>query len=629
MCFLVLSGDDELSLRFIVLLLCDILVFTVMSKPVMGGVNLDEPGFTAPAGSAPPSSDSSADPPPESRSKCVSCPRRMSAKTADLHTICVACRGFDCFIDTRCEECIDWPEEDVRVYAKMRKSLKSKRRDKSAASPPPPPAESVPSSQPDAIVIMQTRVASLNALVNSLSESFFARMDALQVSLVSSLPQSSSRPSHRPDASTPQPGVTTDESRMFQAMGESCRKTGESHSLGQDTRPPRTEFTYPAAASQPREAPSSDPQPSAFVPPPPPLAEVPPQPSTSRWVPSGPPPPRSRGSRSSSETEASDSESVSVTSDSAFARLAELIYDVCPNSRPLLDDSRPPQCELEGWFGQPEASPARPHFRLYLRVAEVESEVTAKAGSLASRSKPLSSILTTCFHRHAVADMPHFASSLAVNPSFSQLAGAKAVGSKRWGSISFSEMEKLERVFRSQLEMTSKSLWLLSGILAMLKRDGFQPADPTLFNAALALASATLSQQARSSASGSTFLHAKCRVSLLAHTAIPVPETQRRSLTVSPGSETLLFDEEMLGVVVSLVQQSSLISSNLAMSRSLARGRGCSSSSPVVDPSPASTSRSGRPHYKRSSSASRSGGRKRFRGGKRSAPSSGPLGFRK
>ena len=223
--------------------------------------------------------------------------------------------------------------------------------------------------------------------------------------------------------------------------------------------------------------------------------------------------------------------------------------------------------------------------------------------------------------------MPDFASSLAVNPSFSQLAGAKAVGSKRWGSISFSEMEKLERVFWSQLEMTSKSLWLLSGILSMLKRDGFQPADPTLFNAALASASATLSQQARSSASGSTFLRAKRRDSLLAHTAIPVPETQRRSLTVSPGSETLLFDEEMLGVVVSQVQQSSLISSNLAMSRSLARGRGRSSSSLVVDPSPASASRSGRPRYKRSSSASLSGGRKRFRGGKGSAPSSGTFGF--
>ena len=319
----------------------------------MSGVNLDEPGFTAPAGSAPPSSDSSIDPPPDSRSKCVACPRRMSAKTPYRHTICVACRGFDCSIETRCEECVDWPEEDVRLYAKMCKSLKSKGsskgRDKPTASPPPPPAESMPSSQPNEIAQMQTQVDSLNTLVNSLSESFFARMDALQASLVYSIPPSSSRPSHRPDASTPQPGVTTGESRMFQAMGESCRKTGEDDSLGQGTRPPRKEYADPSAASQPREVPHSDPQPSAsFVPPPP-------QPSTSGWVPSGPPPPQSHGSRSSSESEASVTESVSVARDSAFARLADLIYDVCPNSRPLLDDSRPPQCEFEGWFGQPEA----------------------------------------------------------------------------------------------------------------------------------------------------------------------------------------------------------------------------------------------------------------------------------
>ena len=262
-------------------------------------------------------------------------------------------------------------------------------------------------------------------------------------------------------------------------------------------------------------------------------------------------------------------------------------------------------------------------------MGEVESEVTAKASSLASRSKPLSSTLTTHYTRHAVADLPYYASSLAVNLSFSQLAGAKAVGSKRWGSVSFAEMEKLERLFQAQLEVTSKSLWLMSGILAMLKCDGFQPADPTLFNAALASASPTLSQTAQSSAAGSTFVRDKRRDSLLAHTEIPVPKTQRRALTVSPGSETLLFDEEILGVVVSQVQQSSLISSNLAMSRSLARGRGHSTSSPLAAPASAGAFRQGQQRRKRSSSSSRFNSRKRSRGGRGSAHSSGPLGFRK
>ena len=216
-----------------------------------------------------------------------------------------------------------------------------------------------------------------------------------------------------------------------------------------------------------------------------------------------------------------------------------------------------------------------------------------------------------------------FASSLPVNPSFAQLAGARAVGSKRWGSVTFSEMERLERLFRSQLEMTSSSLWLMSGILAVLKRDGFQPTDPTLFNAALSFASATLSQQAWSSSAGAAFLRSKRRESLLTHTSIPVPEAQRKALTVTPGSADSLFNEDILGEVVAQVQRSSLISSNLAVSRSLGRGRSrSSSSSPLVDPTASGPSRAGRPYGKRSASSSRSGG-------KGSAPSSKPSGFRK
>ena len=383
----------------------------------------------------------------------------MSAKTADRHTVCVVCRGYDCNLETRCEECIEWLDKEVRLYAKMRKSIKSKGSSKHRPKPSassPPPAASMPPSQPHALVDMQTQVDALHSMMSTLSDSLFNRMDALQASLASSVPQPSSRPSYRPDAGSPQPGVTTGESRTFQALGGTSRKFAENVRLDQGVRPPRQEFATHSAASQHREAPGAAPQPSTFVPPqPPPRCEVPLQPSTSRWVPSGPQPPRSRGSRLSSESECSETESEFAARESSSSRLMDLIYDV-----------RPPRCEFEGLFGQPEVPASRPRFRLYPRVGEVESEVTAKASSLARRSKPLSSILTSHYTRHAVADLPYYASSLAVNPSFSQLAGAKAVGSKRWGSISFAEMEKLERLFRVQLEMTSKSLWLRSGIFS-------------------------------------------------------------------------------------------------------------------------------------------------------------------
>ena len=289
--------------------------------------------------------------------------------------------------------------------------------------------------------------------------------------------------------------------------------------------------------------------------------------------------------------------------------MADLIYEVCPDSRPLFD-AKAPRCGFEAWFGQPETAASKQRFRSYPRVAEVQEEVAARSESLARRAKPLSRVIPA--RNYALADDAVFASSQPVNSAFAQLAG-----SRRWGSVTFSDMERLERLFQGQLEVTSSSLWLMSGILAMLKRDHFQPSDPALFNSALSSVSAALSRQARTAAAGSGFLRAKRRESLLAHTSLPVPESQKCSLTTTPGSSSGLFDAELLSEVVSQVQSSSQISSNLALSRSLRKGRSApsSSSSPLTRPRLSSLAL-GRPYGKRSSSSSRSGGRKRFRGGK-------------
>ena len=144
--------------------------------------------------------------------------------------------------------------------------------------------------------------------------------------------------------------------------------------------------------------------------------------------------------------------------------------------------------------------------------------------------------------------------------------------------------------------------------------------------------SAAVSQQARAASSGSTFVRAKRRESLLTHTFMTVPEAQRRSLTSALGSRTGLFDEALLGDIVAQVQRSSMISSNLAVSRSFSRSKSrASSSSPLVDPSSSRPPRGGRSFGKRAASASLFSRGKRFRGGGGggSAPSSKPSGFRK
>ena len=341
----------------------------------MSEYSLDEPGFkppVTPVPAPPSSSDSTVEAPSDGRRKCIACPRRMSKKTADRHTLCVNCRGFDCDINTRCEECLEWPVEEVRLYAKYRKSLKSKDSSSKAKAsvPTPPPADSRCSPQPAPRTDLHSQVDSLRATVQSLSDTISSRLNDFMSQILSQSNQLSSQPRLGPDAGEPQPGQTAGESRMFQALGAPRRTPLVPPSnitpLLQDVRAPASE-QLGSAPSLPRSAPVAAPHSSApqAPPHPPPHFEVPPpQPSTSGWVPPGPPPARSRhDSRSSSESEASEADSVVTVRDSTSSRLSDLIYEVCANSRPLVD-ARAPRCGFEAWFGQPEATASRQRFRL-------------------------------------------------------------------------------------------------------------------------------------------------------------------------------------------------------------------------------------------------------------------------
>ena len=144
----------------------------------MSELNLDNPGFQSPGAppSAPHSSGSSSDSAADRR-KCESCHRWMSKKTFDRHTLCVSCRGSECDIDHRCEECADWLEEDVLLYVKHRLTLKSRRSKPKPPPPPPPVAPSVPSSQP-VISNVESRLELLTSQVSALTELFIARLAA-------------------------------------------------------------------------------------------------------------------------------------------------------------------------------------------------------------------------------------------------------------------------------------------------------------------------------------------------------------------------------------------------------------------------------------------------------------------
>ena len=249
-------------------------------------------------------------------------------------------------------------------------------------------------------MIYNPRWTFLSVTVNSLTESLSARLDAFMTSFISHSSQLSSQPRLGPDVGEPQPGVTAGESHTFQALGvpngTPLVPPMVGHPFGQGFRAPASEQLGSAQAPPPQSAPGAALPPSASQAPPqpPPHFEDPPsQPSTSGWIPPGPPPSRNhRDSHSSSESEASEAESDVSFRDSASSRLADLIYEVCPDSRPLTDTTRAPCCGFEAWFGQPEATASKQRFQLYPRVAEVQSEVAARSEALVLRTKPLSLI---------------------------------------------------------------------------------------------------------------------------------------------------------------------------------------------------------------------------------------------
>ena len=146
------------------------------------------------------------------------------------------------------------------------------------------------------------------------------------------------------------------------------------------------------------------------------------------------------------------------------------------------------------------------------------------------RSKPLSVILPRKIRRYAVADRPLFA----------------AVGSMRWGSVTFAEMERLGRLFWCQLEATSSSLWMMSGILAMLKRHCFNPSTPGFFHTAIASISVSL---AFSGACGGVVVGVpSLYASGVSPDAFVGPDSgaaETHALS-HPGSVTGLFDDPLL-----------------------------------------------------------------------------------
>ena len=145
----------------------------------------------------------------------------------------------------------------------------------------------------------------------------------------------------------------------------------------------------PSSASQAPRQPQPTPG-GVFVPPlsvaaqtvaaasfPDPRLAPPPPVGATGWSSAPFPPPRFSsaplGTPRESESEDSDSGSSSASAalDSAAAQLADLVYDFCPEARPVSVSAPPPRCGFESWFDpSPTSSSSRPRYRVCPWVAD-------------------------------------------------------------------------------------------------------------------------------------------------------------------------------------------------------------------------------------------------------------------
>ena len=197
--------------------------------------------------------------------------------------------------------------------------------------------------------------------------------------------------------------------------------------------------------------------------------------------------------------------------DKTYDRLINYMYGQYPESHPLSDPLAAPRCAFEEYFvvSDPQGS-ARRKLHVYPRVEELVCQTQDHAVKLAREPKLLHRILPLKRRSFSVAD----------DPDFIRLTGNKSIAKARAGSMSFADMEKIEKCSCTFLEGYSQSFWLLSALLSQLKQDGFKPFDPALFDKTISSLSAALASQTSLAAGLADFVVSKWRESYLAHVSL-------------------------------------------------------------------------------------------------------------
>ena len=210
-----------------------------------------------------------------------------------------------------------------------------------------------------------------------------------------------------------------------------------------------------------------------------------------------------------------------------FRWMLSYVIDLFPQSAGSPSVAPPPRALFEDFFGPALIPPQPIHFNWFERVHTALTDADARMASFLVSGRSAFSFLPSRAPAYAVHG--EFAQ---INPSILSLFERPLCPHYKLG-LTIREAAALESSFRAQPEALSHSMWILSGLLAFVRLQGFAPEDAVLFNTLVMSLSKCLAHQALISASHTAFIALKRRKFYLSHLPAYFSDVNKKAMLSS------------------------------------------------------------------------------------------------
>ena len=231
--------------------------------------------------------------------------------------------------------------------------------------------------------------------------------------------------------------------------------------------------------------------------------------------------------------------------DKVFRRMLELVARLFPQAKPK--ESRPParQCLHEPNYSEVKKRDDFSRLRLYDRVDEVRTDVSAKVSGLMGKGKDPTYLLPHKRRSFRVAEDDSFLSPPVMNIGMNRMAG-KRMPTRESLTLPANDVTKIENALISLQENQSFSLWIISSLFNMLHEEGYTSKDPEVLRKMSDTLSSAMVCQSITTHQLTSYMVAQRREQALKHLPLSVSDPQRFRLAASSPFSRDLFDPEVL-----------------------------------------------------------------------------------